>query len=815
MFEQALATARQGEGSRDSGSAHLHVLILTDRDWTHPQGGGTGTHLYGHVSRWLGQGHRVTVVAGSYPGAIETERIDNLTIYRMGGRISVFPRAIWKLRRGLVPDADVALEVINGISFVTPLWLRLPRVSLIHHIHRAHYADELGLRGRIAAFMLETLPLRLLYRRSRFVTVSRSSAAAIAAHGIPINQIAVSYNGVESEAFGPGVRAEEPTLIYLGRLKRYKRIEALLDVLESIPAATLDIVGAGGHRRTLEAEVDERGLRERVRFHGHVDEPIKVALLQRAWVHVTASPREGWGLNVMEAAACGTASVGVAEGGLKESILHAQTGMLAKDTDELAMMTKRVIDDHELRDLLGKAALERAKGLTWDRSAATTLDVLATAHSEAAVAAAPQPDEGWATERARASGMAAAVVGANVVALLFTLVFARALGSAGYASLVSLVSAFLILSMPASAIQIAIARAVGSAHRSDGREPRPPVIRWLRDSALVALAIAVLAIPLRHEVASALGVHAVWAAASLLPTGCLWFVLSVERGALQGLQRYRWVGWSLVGEAAARFAFGLLLYACGLGVTGVFLGSGLSILLTTIVLGVALRRTAAGWPADERESGFLRLRDLLAGTAAPVATLALLAVLQNSDVIVVARHSGDSASASSYAAAAVAAKGIVWLVVGLGLYLLPEVARSGESGSDTRPLVKRVLALMGLVAAPILALYAGAPHPVLRAVFGSNLAGASGALPLLALAMLLLAASYLAIQYLIAMHHWTFIWALAFAAVLEPTVLLGINSSPTSIALALAAVQLVVAAGLVRLGVRSWSRAHADAPAVA
>jgi hypothetical protein len=100
-------------------------------------------------------------------------------------------------------------------------------------------------------------------------------------------------------------------------------------------------------------------------------------------------------------------------------------------------------------------------------------------------------------------------------------------------------------------------------------------------------------------------------------------------------------------------------------------------------------------------------------------------------------------------------------------------------------------------------------------VFGSNLAGASGALPLLALAMLLLAASYLAIQYLIAMHHWTFIWALAFAAVLEPTVLLGINSSPTSIALALAAVQLVVAAGLVRLGVRSWSRAHADAPAVA
>ena len=43
-----------------------------------------------------------------------------------------------------MPDADVALEVINGISFLTPLWLRIPRVALIHHIHRAHYADDSG-----------------------------------------------------------------------------------------------------------------------------------------------------------------------------------------------------------------------------------------------------------------------------------------------------------------------------------------------------------------------------------------------------------------------------------------------------------------------------------------------------------------------------------------------------------------------------------------------------------------------------------------------------------------------------------------------
>jgi glycosyltransferase involved in cell wall biosynthesis len=376
MFENALAPAGQGTASLNGASSALHILILTDRDWTHPQGGGTGTHLYGHVSRWLAQGHRVTVLAGSYPDACPTEEIDNLTIHRMGGRLSVFPRAILALRRGLVDDADVVLEVFNGISFLTPLWLRLPRVTLIHHIHRPHYADELGVRGRIAALVLETLPLRTLYRKSRFVTVSHCSAEAIAAHGIPRDRISVSYNGVESSAFHPGERASQPTLVYLGRLKRYKRIEALLAVLEALPDAVLDIVGEGDYREALEAEIEARGLGDRVRLHGHVDEPTKVALLQRAWVHVTASPREGWGLNVMEAAACGTATVGVAAGGLKESILHGQTGLLARDIDELVSMTKLVLEDEEIREQLGRGALERARSMTWDQSARSTLGTL-------------------------------------------------------------------------------------------------------------------------------------------------------------------------------------------------------------------------------------------------------------------------------------------------------------------------------------------------------------------------------------------------------------------------------------------------------
>src|SRR4051812_21478833 len=102
----ALALA---EDVRDpSGAGPLHVLILCDRDWTHPQGGGSGANLLGQSSRWLKWGNRVSVIACAYPGGAAYERPhERLEIHRFGTRSTVFPRAIWRQWRRLVPDADV------------------------------------------------------------------------------------------------------------------------------------------------------------------------------------------------------------------------------------------------------------------------------------------------------------------------------------------------------------------------------------------------------------------------------------------------------------------------------------------------------------------------------------------------------------------------------------------------------------------------------------------------------------------------------------------------------------------------------------
>jgi glycosyltransferase involved in cell wall biosynthesis/O-antigen/teichoic acid export membrane protein len=778
----------------------LHILVLSDRDWTHPQGGGTGTNLFGQVSRWVAWGHRVTVVAASYPGAQAVEHHDRLTIVRTGGRSTVFPHVIWRGLRRKLPDVDVVLEVINGITFLSPLWLRRPRLALVHHIHRDHYVEEMGWKGKIAAYLLETAPLRHLYGTSRFLTISEASARDIAAHGIPRDQIDVGYIGVEAQAFepDPDKRAEQPTLLYLGRLKRYKRIEYLLDAVEATPGAVLDIAGEGDHREVLEREIAGRGLGDRVRMHGHVSEERKRELLRRSWVNLTASSAEGWCLTVMEAACSGTPSAALAVGGLPESIDDGRTGLLAHDPEDLTRQVRRLASDRDEVERMGRAARERALEFTWDGTARESLTALERAAAE--TSAAPSLRERIAgSDTARAAGLAGALMANNFIALLFTIVFARLLGASGYGSLGALIAAFTILVVPGSALQATVAREVSAAAADGLPNPASGVWHWLERLLVGTVAAAAAAVLMREPLAALIGVDLDWAAAAILPTGALWLVLCVQRGTLQGLGHYRAVGVSIIGEAAARLALGLALYALGLGVSGAFLGMTLAIVAVSLSLVPSLRG-ALGPP--RRGPVPLRFRSLLSRAWAPVLAFSLIAAMQNIDIVYV-KHEASASDAGSYAAASVAAKAVIWVAIGLGLYLLPEAVRRTRAGRDARPVLWRTLILVGSVAVPMVLVYAVAGEAILSAVFGPDLTAAADALPLLALAMGLLACAYLGVQYLLALGRTGFVAVLALAAVAELALLFALGSGLVAVATVLLVLQLVLAPLLLGMSVRS------------
>jgi glycosyltransferase involved in cell wall biosynthesis len=94
-------------------------------------------------------------------------------------------------------------------------------------------------------------------------------------------------------------------------------------------------------------------------------------VLRRAWVHVLTSPKEGWGISNLEAAACGTPSVASDSPGLRESVRDGETGILVPHGDVVALADAlgSLLRDEELRSRMGRQARAFAESFSWDASA--------------------------------------------------------------------------------------------------------------------------------------------------------------------------------------------------------------------------------------------------------------------------------------------------------------------------------------------------------------------------------------------------------------------------------------------------------------
>lgn len=423
------------------------------------------------------------------------------------------------------------------------------------------------------------------------------------------------------------------------------------------------------------------------------------------------------------------------------------------------------------------------------------------------------------SETAKAAGLAGAMIANNVIALASTVVFARLLDD--YGSLAALISYFLILSVAGQAIQVATAREGVLGHLGVGEALLATVRRWTRSMLVFTAVLTVASIVLRHPIADAVGVKKdSWAAAIGLPAGCLWLELSILRGALQGVGDYKSLGLSLIFEQAVRLISGATLAAAGLGVTGAFLGSPISFIAISLYCWTHLRRAAAqtevapgpatpdaaqaAVPRAPRVSpAALSLWTHVRQAWAPIAGLIVIAVLQNIDIIA-AKHRFSKSLASSYGATAVAAKVLIWVAIGAGLYLVPEVSRRRAAGEDTRPVLMRALGIILVCAIPCLLIFAVAPRLLIKLAFGPKRVGASDSLIVLGAAFTVLAATYLAIQYMLALRRTWFLIAVGAVAIAEPILLLQASRKPANFAAVVLAVQAVGA--IVAFTAALWRR---------
>lgn len=367
------------------------VLLLCWRDTGHPQGGGSETYLQRIGAQLAADGVDVTLRTARYRGAPRREVIDGVRIDRAGGRYTVYilaGLAMVAARIGVGPlrrvRPDVVIDTQNGVPFLARLVYGRRSVVLVHHCHREQWPVAGPVMSRVGWFVESRLSPRA-HRGNQYVTVSLPSARDLTDLAVAPAHIAVVRNGLD-EAPAPTLtapRSASPRIAVLSRLVPHKQIEHALDLLAQLRAAEpdlhLDVIGGGWWAQPLIEHAARLGITDAVTFHGHVDDVTKHELLQRCWVHVLPSHKEGWALAVMEAAQHSVPTVGYrSSGGLTDSIVDGVTGLLVDDHAGLVAAVRDVLADPVLRAELGAKAQARSVEFSWRQSADAMRAVLET-----------------------------------------------------------------------------------------------------------------------------------------------------------------------------------------------------------------------------------------------------------------------------------------------------------------------------------------------------------------------------------------------------------------------------------------------------
>jgi glycosyltransferase involved in cell wall biosynthesis len=365
----------------------VRILAVNWLDLENPQAGGAEVHFFEIFGRIAAAGHAVTLVTSGWPGAAPRAMVQGIDVRRVGGRHSFALLGRGAVRRMLREAAwDVVVEDINKLPLFLPTLTRLPLYVIIPHLFGTTAFREAPWPMAATVWLAEK-PIPLLYRRAVFHAISDSTRDDLVARGVRRDRIHVIYPGVDAERLTPdpdGARTPTPTFLYVGRLKRYKGVETAIRAVGLARRAgtplDLAIAGQGDDRPRLERLTARLGLTGAVRFLGFVPEDEKRTLLRRSWATVFPSPKEGWGITNVEAAACGTPAVASDSPGLRESVRHEETGLLVPGDDPAALADalQRLARDPALVARLGRGGRAFAESLSWQRAASQTAEQLDT-----------------------------------------------------------------------------------------------------------------------------------------------------------------------------------------------------------------------------------------------------------------------------------------------------------------------------------------------------------------------------------------------------------------------------------------------------
>lgn len=359
----------------------MKIVMFNWRCRQHPRKGGAEVFTDEIARRWVDYGHEVTLFSAAVDGLPEQTTTAGIRHVRRGSRFTVYSEARrWWRDQGADLGFDLVIDEINTRPFGCHEWIGdVPTIAIMHQLAKEVWFYEMPMPAALLGrYVLEPYWLRSL-RHTPVITVSNSSRHSFVEAGL--QRVTVVPNGLDTIIdTEPVEKASTPTAVFVGRMASNKRPREAARAIElaarHLPGLELHLIGDGPELKAL-------AKRPNVITHGFVDHETKRALVRRAHVQLVTSVREGWGLVVDEAAACGTPTIGYDIPGLRDSIAAAKGWIVEPRPEAMAEVILQ-----NLPELMARPAAPGWAGGTasWDDVAPLVLaEAVANAQSPTAV----------------------------------------------------------------------------------------------------------------------------------------------------------------------------------------------------------------------------------------------------------------------------------------------------------------------------------------------------------------------------------------------------------------------------------------------
>jgi glycosyltransferase involved in cell wall biosynthesis len=361
----------------------LHICMIT-REFP-PDPGGIGYYVQNLSKKLHERGHEITVITRGFPNKTVKKVVDGIDVYYVTF-LPVYPFHLWVhgvYVNRLLKSLESKLTLIHLHSPITPpIRTSLPIITTVHTPMKvdARFHEILNLYSLAehAQSMVLYPPIESqLFRLSNKITaVSLSVAKELKEYDLDLSKVTVIRNGVDEKTFTPASEnnSKQKYILYTGGLKARKGLFDLIEsakyVCNSNCSVKFFICGKGPFLHKLIEKTQTMGIKDKIVFLGYVDRNRLVELYQNATIQVIPSHYEGLPTVILEGMSCGLPVVATNIGGNNEVISSGSNGFLIppKSPKALAKTILELLDDHQLRKKIGKAARNTIEeSYTWDK----------------------------------------------------------------------------------------------------------------------------------------------------------------------------------------------------------------------------------------------------------------------------------------------------------------------------------------------------------------------------------------------------------------------------------------------------------------